>query len=112
MDVWRHSQPSKVQHNCTFGNQPVCLQITRNRLTELLGMDFEVKFAITESCAWFTETGAVTQRVMKGHQIVVYGCNLNLLTIKQGYKIIHTKIAAFVINLFNNSTATTYATLH
>ena len=49
---------------------------------------------------------------MIGHQIVVYVCNLNLLTIKQGYKISHSKIAAFVINLFNNNTTTTYVTLH
>ena len=46
MDVWRHSQPLKLQRNCTFGNQPVCLQITRNRQTGLLDMNFEVKFAI------------------------------------------------------------------
>ena len=26
-----------------------------------------------QTYAWFTETGAVTQRVIKGHQIVVYG---------------------------------------
>ena len=46
MDVWRHSQPLKLQRNSTFGNQPVCLQITRNRQIGLLGMNFEVKFAI------------------------------------------------------------------
>ena len=27
----------------------------------------------SQTYAWFTETGAVTQRVIKGHQIVVYG---------------------------------------
>ena len=42
----------------------------------------------------------ITQRVIKGHQIVVYGCNLNFLTIKQGYKIIHRKIVAFFIMLY------------
>ena len=28
------------------------------------------------TCAWFTETGAVTQRVIKSHQIAVYGATL------------------------------------
>ena len=38
-------------------------------------MNFERKCAI--KLAWFTETGAVTQRVIKGHQI--YVLNLNLM---------------------------------
>ena len=68
-------------------------------------MNFEGKCAI-KFVHGLPKLEPVTQRVIKGHQIVVCGCNLNLLTIKQGYQIIHKKIVTFFIMLYlsNNNT--------
>ena len=78
-------------------------------------MNFEGKCAIKLVYRWFTKTGAFTQRVNKGgikSWLINYGCNLNLLTIKQGYKIIHKKISGLFHYVILCLTTTQYLLLN